>query len=276
MARARSRIEDHHAEWLSLVETSGPFLTIPTLKRTLPDGLDAAPAALARPADRVRRMAGEPRPPGPLGASGCSQELLELDDAVAEATEADPSHRVAEHNVTLRPTFVVRDRSRDASPAVLLVHAVPSGASLTRPASGDAWSASPIDRAVELARASERPARARHRRRALDARLGARRRDDRHLHLAGEPLARRADHAARVHHAARRSPLLQPARRGGPRRAAAGERRQAAGGRRPARRPGPPRRRAADRHARPRGPRPPRRAARRTSKAPRSTRARSP
>ena len=30
--RARSRIEDHHAEWLSLVETSGPFLTVPALE----------------------------------------------------------------------------------------------------------------------------------------------------------------------------------------------------------------------------------------------------
>jgi hypothetical protein len=28
MARVSTRIEDRHAEWLSLVETSGPFLTI--------------------------------------------------------------------------------------------------------------------------------------------------------------------------------------------------------------------------------------------------------
>jgi len=38
MARARSRIEDHHAEWLSLVETSGPFLTVPALERALEGG----------------------------------------------------------------------------------------------------------------------------------------------------------------------------------------------------------------------------------------------
>jgi len=156
MARARSRIEDHHAEWLSLVETSGPFLTIPTLKRTLPDGLDAAPAALAD----LRIAYAEWQETPDLQARWVKwvlQELLELHDAVAEATEADPSHRVAEHNVTLRPTFVVRDQSRDTSPAVLLVHAVPSGTSLTRSAGGDAWSANPIDRAVELARASKVP-----------------------------------------------------------------------------------------------------------------------
>ena len=41
MARPqRPSIEAHHAEWLSLVETSGPFLTVPALKRALPDGLD--------------------------------------------------------------------------------------------------------------------------------------------------------------------------------------------------------------------------------------------
>ncbi len=149
MARARSRIEDHHAEWLSLVETSGPFLTIPTLKRTLPDGLDAAPAALAD----LRIASAEWQETPDLQA----RWVKWVRDAVTEATEADPSHRVAEHNVTLRPTFVVRDESRDENPAVLLVHAVPNGTSLTRPATADAWSASQIDRAVELARASNVP-----------------------------------------------------------------------------------------------------------------------
>lgn len=156
MARSRSRIEDHHAEWLSLVETSGPFLTIPTLKRTLPDGLDAAPAALGD----LRIAFAEWQESQDLQARWVKwvlAELLELGEAVTEATEADPSHRVAEHNVTLRPTFVVRDASREQSPAVLLVHALPSGTSLTRPTGGDAWSASPIDRAVELARASKVP-----------------------------------------------------------------------------------------------------------------------
>jgi hypothetical protein len=156
MARSRSRIEDHHAEWLSLVETSGPFLTIPTLKRTLPDGLDAAPAALGD----LRIAYAEWQENQDLQARWVKwvlEELLELGDAATEATEADPSHRVAEHNVKLRPTFVVRDGSREQSPALLLVHALPSGTSLTRPTGGDAWSASPIDRAVELARASKVP-----------------------------------------------------------------------------------------------------------------------
>ena len=31
----------HHNEWLSLIEVSGPFLTVPVLERVFPQGLDA-------------------------------------------------------------------------------------------------------------------------------------------------------------------------------------------------------------------------------------------
>jgi hypothetical protein len=34
-------IARHQAEWLSLVEASGPFLSLPVLLKTLPSGLDA-------------------------------------------------------------------------------------------------------------------------------------------------------------------------------------------------------------------------------------------
>ncbi len=84
-------------------------------------------------------------------------ELLGLCDATAEATEADPSHVVAEHGVTLRASYVVRDRTRDGDPAVLLVHRVQAGVALDRPIPGEAWAASPLDRATELARASGVP-----------------------------------------------------------------------------------------------------------------------
>jgi hypothetical protein len=33
-------VAHHHAEWLSLVETSGPFLSMPVLLRVFPQGLD--------------------------------------------------------------------------------------------------------------------------------------------------------------------------------------------------------------------------------------------
>jgi hypothetical protein len=38
----------HHAEWLSLLEVSGPFLTMPVLLRVFPQGLDANDPVLNR------------------------------------------------------------------------------------------------------------------------------------------------------------------------------------------------------------------------------------
>ncbi|MGL4551651.1 MAG: hypothetical protein ACRC33_10720, partial [Gemmataceae bacterium] len=43
-------IARHHAEWLSLLETSGPFLSMPVLLEAFPQGLDA------HDADHHRRM----------------------------------------------------------------------------------------------------------------------------------------------------------------------------------------------------------------------------
>jgi hypothetical protein len=31
----------HHVEWVSLIETSGPFISMPVLQRVFPQGLDA-------------------------------------------------------------------------------------------------------------------------------------------------------------------------------------------------------------------------------------------
>ncbi|MGI8623060.1 MAG: hypothetical protein ACR2NB_06150 [Solirubrobacteraceae bacterium] len=152
--RTRSRIEDHHAEWLSLVETSGPFLTVPTLKRALPNGLEATPSAMSA----LRIAHAEWREDPGLQARWVRwvlDDVLELRDAARPATDADPSHRVAEQGVTLRPSFVVRDATQENALAVLLVHRYPAGTSLDRPVPGEAWAASPIDRAAELARASE-------------------------------------------------------------------------------------------------------------------------
>ena len=39
-------IARHHAEWLSLLEISGPFVSMPVLVRAFPQGLDAIDASL--------------------------------------------------------------------------------------------------------------------------------------------------------------------------------------------------------------------------------------
>ncbi len=149
-----ARIEDHHAEWLSLVETSGPFLTVPALKKALPNGLAEVPGAMSElriAHAEVLENPGLQR----RWVQWVLETLLELGDAVSEAADADPSHLVAEHGVRIRPSYVVRDRSQDGP--VLLVHRYESGTALDRPIKDDRWAASPIDRAAELARASGVP-----------------------------------------------------------------------------------------------------------------------
>src|SRR3954469_11102542 len=130
------RIEDRHADWLSLVETSGPFLTVPVLKRALPTGLDARPASAAD----LRMAYDEWRDEPSLQhrwVRWVLDELLGLAGQISDATDADPTFRVAEHATTLRASFVLRDPSQDASPAVLLVHVVPEGQPLDRPIAGE-------------------------------------------------------------------------------------------------------------------------------------------
>lgn len=138
------------------MEPSGPFLTVPALKRALPGGLDERPAARAQ----LKLAYDEWRDAPELQSRWVRwvlDEILELRDAVREATDADPFHRVAEHGVTLRPSFVVRDHGRDGQPLVLLVRVHPEGTRLDRPIPGEAWAASPIDRAAELAKATGTP-----------------------------------------------------------------------------------------------------------------------
>ena len=49
----------HHAEWLSLVEIEGPFLTLPVLERVFPQGLDKDDSPEAKALSRNLRLAFE-------------------------------------------------------------------------------------------------------------------------------------------------------------------------------------------------------------------------
>jgi hypothetical protein len=142
---ARQSVERHHAEWLSLVETAGPFLTVPVLKRALPHGLEAVPPAL--PELRIAYAEWQDDPGlRRRWVRWVLDELLELRMATSEATDADPSYSsLAEPELTIRPSFVVRDATANGRLAVLLVHVV------------EAVSDRALDRAAELARASQVP-----------------------------------------------------------------------------------------------------------------------
>lgn len=48
-------IPRHHTEWLSLLDISGPFLSLPVLLRAFPHGLDQTDPATGSSAQNGRR-----------------------------------------------------------------------------------------------------------------------------------------------------------------------------------------------------------------------------
>lgn len=148
-----------HADWLTLVEPSGPFLTLPVLKRAFPDGLERTPLELrAELRERVENLGRE------LGARQdfvrwVLRDLLGFADRVLEAQGIPISCTadVREHGVHLRPDFVVWDPGCGGEGTArprLLVSVYPFGTPLTAHLKGEAWAASPADRMVVLCRAT--------------------------------------------------------------------------------------------------------------------------
>jgi hypothetical protein len=161
-------IARHHAEWLSLMEISGPFLSIPVLLRVFPQGLE-----YANQADHVRtlRLAYEEwednqeglRPDPAIHQAwvrfvleqtlDLTRDLLAQDQALSPHLQAT----IAEHNETLRPDLAVITPSgrSDAGKPRLLVQIYPKKQDLEKPLAGERWKASPATRMMELLRATE-------------------------------------------------------------------------------------------------------------------------
>ena len=112
-------IPRHHAEWLSLVEVSGPFLSLPVLLRAFPQGLEDIDPVVVRQlrtaydewrddlGHRTRAVATHQAWIGYI-----LRGLLELPDTAIAEGQAIPDTlktTVPEYNETLRPTHVVRD-----------------------------------------------------------------------------------------------------------------------------------------------------------------------
>ena len=157
----------HHAEWLSLVEVSGPFLSMPVLLRVLPQGLDA------HDQDHVRslRLAYEeweenwenlrPKPAlhdawirFVLGQTlGLPGEVLAEGQKIPQTIEAT----ISQHGETLRPDFMVRNPEGvpDAGKPRLLIQTYPANQDVERPVAGLHWKASPATRMMELLHASD-------------------------------------------------------------------------------------------------------------------------
>lgn len=178
MARSKNH---HDTEWLSLVEISGPFLSLPVLQRVFPQGLDAhdpAHAALLRLAYQEWADDATSRRPDPaihtawlrfvLGQTlGLPGELVLEGPAVPLSL----SVTVAEHHETLRPTSAVVNPDGDerAGTPRLLIQVYPAGQNLEGAIVGQALEGVAGDADGGSAARYWCPPRARDKWRAVDA-----------------------------------------------------------------------------------------------------------
>ncbi len=158
--RPRSANARHHAEWLSLMDVSGPFLSLPVLDRTFPQELD--PHAPARSAE-LRRLYDdweeEGRDPKLHRAWVVSvlKRTLELPEGVLKQLADLPEGldvSVPQHHETLKPDLVVVNPPgrADAGRPRLLIQVVLADQDLEKPLREAEWKASPATRMAELLR----------------------------------------------------------------------------------------------------------------------------
>src|SRR6266568_1256273 len=155
-------IARQHADWLSLIEVSGPFLSMPVLLETFPHGLDKKEND-----SEVRRrlrlaydewadnQAGN-RPDPAIHRQWLRfvlEEVLELHtDTILEGQQIpfELRYEDRDHGETLRPLMVIRSPF-DPKPR-LLIQQYPATQSLEKVVAEKHWKATPATRMMELLR----------------------------------------------------------------------------------------------------------------------------
>jgi hypothetical protein len=152
-----------HREWLSLVEVTGPFLSLPVLRDVWPD-LDA----VDRPTrERLRRehtdWQADPTYPEVRDPwiTYVLRDLLGWGELLRAKGLDGLAVEVAEHESTLVPTYVLVEPetgtdadASDVPPSMarLLVSVCPPGQAPTARIPDDDWSATPVDRLARMCR----------------------------------------------------------------------------------------------------------------------------
>jgi len=161
----------HHAEWLSLIEVSGPFLSVPVLDRVFPQGLDAHdPEHLRNLKIAYQQWDDEAGPEAVrfnaamhrawveyivTDTLGYPEDLIKKGQGLPARLEA----RVAEHGETLRPDYALvnpKGVEGEGKPR-LLIQILQPDQDLEKPLTGSRWKASPDTRMMELLHATNVP-----------------------------------------------------------------------------------------------------------------------
>ena len=117
-------IAKHHSEWLSLIEVSGPFLSLPVLVQRFPQGMDSHDTEQAKALRQVHEEwdqdQHDDRPDPAIHRQWIDWVLrntLDLGDVLVEGQQIPQTLKadLAEHGETLRPDKVVANRQRIAS-----------------------------------------------------------------------------------------------------------------------------------------------------------------
>lgn len=145
----------HHAEWLSLVEVSGPFLSLPVLMRVFPQQLDTLDANLGRDT-RLAHAEWEDSEGDRAVHHAWLQyvlgRVLRLPEEVLLTGQALPPGlevTLPEHGETLRPQWAIK-RAEDERPSLLVV-SHPADQPLDQPVTDARWrTASPATRMMTL------------------------------------------------------------------------------------------------------------------------------
>ncbi|CAH0526245.1 hypothetical protein VHP8226_01703 [Vibrio hippocampi] len=158
-----------HADWLSLIEVSGPFLAEPILNQAFPQGLEKLDSIKKR---QFRQTYDEWRE---VIDSDVLEDLkikdkihhqwinwvlkfgLELDeDGDGDVLKEQPQMHdsiaatVPEHQVTIKPDYAVI--ASDETKPYMLIQTYPSGTALSEVFPGDSWSTTPAERMAHLCR----------------------------------------------------------------------------------------------------------------------------
>ncbi|PAY17448.1 restriction endonuclease [Rhodopirellula sp. SM50] len=158
-------IAKFHAEWLSLIEISGPFLSLPVLKKMFPQGLDAHDSDHFRVLRQVHEEWDDNQQglkPDPATHTQwikwVLRNTLELEEVLVEGQEIPQTLKTEieepQHRETLRPDMVVMGPDNKAR---MLIQMYPLNQKLGRTVEGKPWKASPDTRMTQLLRDSGVP-----------------------------------------------------------------------------------------------------------------------